>query len=117
MESLSITVHLEAVSTVKGPASSLKSETQVVPVVSTVDDMDEGSTINTKGRDEYNVEDPAPPTLAGIAGDNDPQESGRRTTPASDGLHIRSEQDRVALEAREHGEVGPKSPIAVTSGK
>lgn len=105
-----LTIHLEAVNTVKGPASGLKSEPQVTPLGDTVEEMDQGS---TKGREEYTAEDPAPPTLEGPVGDEEPQETGDRASPAPDGLLMCSEQDKVALEALQSVEDSPKFPTGV----
>jgi hypothetical protein len=120
MESLSRTIHIEALSTVNGRASGLKLEPQVIPVVDTVEQMDEGSTTNPKGRGDYSVEDLAPSALEGLAADEEPQETGSRATPASDGLHIHSEQDKVALGALQGVGLRPNSPagvIGVPGGK
>lgn len=108
-----LTIHLEAVNTVKGPASGLKSEPQVTPAGDTVEEMDQGSASNSKGRGEYTIEDPAPPTLEGPIGDKEPQETGDRASPAPDGLLKCSEQDKVALEALQRVENSPKSPSGV----
>lgn len=112
MDSLRLPIYLEAVSIVKGPASDLNSEPQAIPVVDTVKEMDEGSTTNSKEK-KSNVEDPALPAFEDIAGGEEPQETGGRAPPASDGLHIRSEQDRVAPGALQFIECSPKSPAGV----
>jgi hypothetical protein len=120
MESLSTTIHVEAVSAVNGRASGLKLEPQVIPVVDTVEKMDEGSTTNSKGREEHSAEDLAPSAIEGLAADEEPQKTGGHATPTSDGLYIHSEQDTVALGALQGVGRSPKSPagvIGVPGGK
>ena len=112
MDSLSITIRLEAVGSVKGPASDLKSAPQVIPVVDTVEEVDEGSTTNSKGK-RYNVEGSIPPVPEGLVGDEEPQEIGGRAIPVSDGPHVHSGQDKLALEAPECLGRSPKSPTGV----
>lgn len=116
MDSLSITIHLEAISS---EASDLKSESQVIPVVDTVEEVDEGSTTISKGKN-YNFEDPVPRTLEGLVDDEVPQEIGGLAIPASDGLHIHSGQDNLIIEALQCAGSSPKSPagvIGVLDGK
>ena len=109
---LSITIHLDTVGNVKGPASDLKSEPQVVPVVDTVEKVDEGPTTNSEGKN-HNVEDPLPPVLENLVGDEVPQEIGGRAIPASNEHHVHSEQDKLALEAPQCLGRSPKSPVGV----
>jgi len=119
VESLSTSIHLEAVSTAEGPASGLKLDQQVIPVVDTAEEKDEGSTTDFKGREEYS-EGAALSALQGLARDEVPQGPEGRATPASDGLHIHPEQDKVALGALQRVEHSPKSPagvIGVPGGK
>ena len=109
MDSLIITIYLEVASTVKGPASDLNSEPQVISIVDTAN---EDSTTNSKEK-KSNVQDPAPPAFEGVDGGEEPQETEGRASPASDGLHIRSEQENIALGALQFVGYSPKSPAGV----
>jgi len=113
MESLSTSIYLEAVSSAEGPASGLKLDQQVIPVVDTVEEKDGGSTTNTNGRGECRVEGAALPALQDLARDEVPQEPEGRATPASAELHIHPEQDKVALGALQRVEHSPRSPAGV----
>ena len=112
MDSISITIHLEVVGIVRGPASDLKSAPHVIPIVDTVEEVDEESTANSKGK-RYNIEDSVPPVLEGLVGDEEPQEIGSRAIPVSDDLHVQSGQDKLALEAPQGPGRSPKSPAGV----
>ena len=112
--SLYITTYPEDVSIVKGLAS-VDSDIQTNPIVDTVQGRptDDSAIANSEEREIDNVEDPARLTLSDLVGDEKLQDAGGHATPTHEGLHIHSEQDRVALEALEHIEHSPESQAGV----
>jgi hypothetical protein len=91
---------------VNGPENDLKSELQITPTVETVQyqPTDYGAAANHADVGVYDDGDPMQLTFAGVTGDENLQETGGYPTPASEELHMRSEQDKATLEMTEHVE-------------
>jgi hypothetical protein len=70
--------------------------------------MGDGVRENTEEGEMYNGEDPVRPIFAGLAG-----EIGDHATPTSEGFHIRSEQDKIALGAPGLLERSPDSQAGI----